>query len=241
MTKSISFDVIGTCFSFDSAIEAITARLGPQLAARSIDPKTLCYQWFYAAQRDFTYASLCGAYAPIAHVLRATFPRACYVVDVPAGAVSPADVAAVMAAFRALPARPGLKGCFDGLRAQGWDVYAVTNGGVDASLAYYQAADVALDAAHLLSCDAIRAAKPDARVYEAANAHLTARGLGAGGEEGERWFVAAHAWDLLAARKAGFRTAYLSFEEHDPVTDVFGEFDVYADSMEELLEKMGKV
>jgi 2-haloacid dehalogenase len=50
--------------------------------------------------------------------------------------------------------------------------------------------------------------------------------------------VAAHSWDLLAAKKAGFKTAYLTMEEHDPVTDVFGSFDLYADSNEELLQKM---
>lgn len=240
MAKSVSFDVIGTCFSFDSAIQAITDCLGPRLSELSIDPKTLCYQWFYSAQRDFTYASICGAYLPIAQVLRATFKRACFIVDLPQTHVSDADVTAVMAAFRQLPPRPGLKTCIDGLRAAGWDVYGVTNGGVEASLAYFHNADITIDEAHLLSCDAIQVAKPDARVYEAANTHLSARSLGEDGQE-QRWFVAAHAWDLLAARKAGFRTAYLSFEEHDPVTEVFGEFDVYAESMEELLVKMGQV
>jgi 2-haloacid dehalogenase len=45
---------------------------------------------------------------------------------------------------------------------------------------------------------------------------------------------------LIAARKAGFKTAFLDFEEHDPVTEVFGEFDLYAGSMSELLEKLKK-
>jgi 2-haloacid dehalogenase len=53
--------------------------------------------------------------------------------------------------------------------------------------------------------------------------------------------VAAHAWDLLAARKAGFKTAYLRFEEWDGVEEVFGEFDIVADDMEDLLKKMSNV
>lgn len=236
MSKSVSFDVIGTCFSFDGAIAAIESRIGTHLAEIKVDPKTLCYQWFFAAQRDFTYTSMADAYTPIAQILRNTFKRACYVVDLAPANITDDDVAAIMAEVTRLQPRPGLKTCCDGLRAAGWDVYGVTNGGKQTSLNYYQLADIDLDADHLLSCDDIRVAKPDARVYATAHAHFDARGLGRG--EGDRWFVAAHAWDLLAARKAGFRTAYLTFEEHDPVTSVFGEFDLYADSMQELLEKL---
>ncbi|KAK1078765.1 hypothetical protein LTR33_006966, partial [Friedmanniomyces endolithicus] len=67
--------------------------------------------------------------------------------------------------------------------------------------------------------------------------HLTSRGVGKEGD-GERWFVAAHAWDLIAARKAGFKTAWVAHEEYDPVTEVFGKFDVYGKDFEELLAKM---
>ncbi|OAL47417.1 HAD-like protein [Pyrenochaeta sp. DS3sAY3a] len=238
--KSISFDIIGTCTSFSHPISTISTRLSSPLATHAVDPKSLFFAWFYAAQRDFTYLSLCGSYTPIASVLARTFRRACAVVDIPASAVSDADVDAVMAAFKSMGPRDGLKGCFDGLVEHGWDVYGVTNGGLETSLGYFANAGIRLDAEHLLSCDAIGVAKPDARVYEQANRHLTERGLGEKGE-GERWFVAAHAWDLVAARKAGFKTAYLDFEEHDPVTEIFGEFDIYAKSMGELLEKMKEV
>ena len=144
-----------------------------------------------------------------------------------------------MKAVTSLEARPGLKTCFDGLREAGWDVYGVTNGGSETSLNYYKLADIDLDSEHLLSCDDVGAAKPDLRVYINATNRLDAKGLG--NEEGDRWFVAAHAWDLLAARKLGFKTAYLDFEEHDAVESVFGKFDLYAGSMEELLEKLKKI
>lgn len=240
MTLSASFDVIGTCFEFDVPIKAIHDRLGPKLATAKSDPKTLFFAWFYAAQRDFTYVSIAGAYKPIAEVLKSTFKRACRIVDLPADAVTDDDVAAIMKAFKSMGPREGLKECFDGLRSAGWDVYGVTNGGVETSLAYYHNANVELDEQHLLSCDDLKVAKPDVKVYERAQDHLTAQGLGEKGD-GKRWFVAAHSWDLIAARKAGFKTAYLDFEEHDPVTDIFGEFDLYAGSMGELLEKLLQV
>ena len=235
--KSACFDVLGTCFAFSTAITTISTRLGPKLTPLGIDPKTLFFAWFYAAQRDFTYISLAGSYTPIAQVLKHTLRRACQTVDLPADQVTDDDIAAVMKSITELPAREGLKECYDGLREAGWDVYGVTNGGKEASLKYYSLANITLEPDHLLSCDDIRVAKPDVKVYETANEELTSRGLGQKGD-GERWFVAAHSWDLIAARKAGFKTAYLSFEEHDPVTEVFGEFDLYADSMEELLGKL---
>lgn len=241
MPKSASFDVIGTCFGFEGVINAIATQIGPKLSTINVDPKSFFFSWFYAAQRDFTYVSMAGSYQPIAQVLKSTFKRACLVVDLPAGEISDGDVTAVMKAFAvAMPAREGLKGCYDGLREGGWDIYAVTNGGVKTSLTYYEAAGVELDEQHLLSCDELKIAKPDVKVYENLHKHLTSRGLG---EEidGDRWFVAAHAWDLIAARKAGFKTAYLDYEEHDPVTDVFGKFDLYATSMLDLLAQMKKL
>jgi 2-haloacid dehalogenase len=237
MVKSACFDVIGTCFAFEGVIAAIATRIGSTLSGINVDPKTLFFSWFYAAQRDFTYVSIAGSYKPIAQVLKSTFRRACRIVDLPADQVSDDDITEIMKAFAAMPPREGLKTCFDGLRHAGWDVYAVTNGGVQGSLNYFRSSDIDLSEDQLLSCDDLKIAKPDVKVYENANRHLTSRGLGTAGD-GDRWFVAAHAWDLIAAKKAGFKTAYLDYEEHDPVTEVFGEFDLYAKSMEDLLAQM---
>jgi len=233
---SACFDVIGTCFGFAKAIDAIEQHFGHELKSAGVDAKTFFFTWFYASQRDFTYTSVAGSYTPIAQVLKETFPRAFLIVDVKAEPTSE-QIDAVMAAFKTMGPRPGLKKCFDGLRAHGFDVFGVTNGGKQTSLGYYKAADIQLDEAHLLSCDDLKAAKPDARVYE--NAMRTVEAAGCAGKE--RWFVAAHSWDLIAARKAGFKTAWVACEEHDPVTSVFGEFDIYAEDFEELLAKFTKI
>ena len=167
MGKSVCFDVLGTCFDFDAGVEAIENRLGQRLKAINVDPKTLFFSWFYSAQRDFTYASIVGDYVPIAQVLRYTLRRACLIVDLPQDrAPTDEDVAEIMKAVTSLRARPGLKTCYDGLRDAGWDVYGVTNGGKATSLKYYALAGIDLDEEHLLSCDEVKAAKPDIRVYE---------------------------------------------------------------------------
>lgn len=75
MSKSACFDVLGTCFGFEAAIEAIDNRLGPRLKSIGVDPKTLFFSWFYAAQRDFTYTTVVGQYTPIAQVLKNTLKR----------------------------------------------------------------------------------------------------------------------------------------------------------------------
>ncbi|EME77456.1 uncharacterized protein MYCFIDRAFT_46360 [Pseudocercospora fijiensis CIRAD86] len=238
MPKSISFDILGTCFAFESAIQAIHTRLGPKLAQVNASPKSVFFGWFFAAQRDFTYTSMSGSYTPIAQILKSTFRRACAVNDLPLSEIGEGDVEAVMAEMKTLKPRAGLKECFDGLRGAGWDVFGVTNGGKEISLGYFEGAGIFLDGGHLVSCDEVGVAKPDGRVYEFAKRVLRSAGHDEEEEEEERWFVAAHAWDLMGARKAGFRTAFLRFEEHDPCTDVFGEFDLYVQDMGELLEKM---
>lgn len=178
--------------------------------------------------------------------MKNTFRRALAIVDFPDPEtnITESDIDNIVTELQRLPARPGLAECFTGLREAGFDVYAVTNGSKQASLKYYELANVDLDKDHLLSCDDIKAAKPDPKVYANANDWLESRGCEAtaknsnGEDVGQRWFIAAHSWDLIAARKAGFRTAWVAHEERDPVTSVFGEFDVYAKDLKECFEKI---
>lgn len=190
MSKSVCFDVLGTCFGFEKAIDTIEERLGKKLEKVNVDSKSFFFSWFYAAQRDFTYCSIVDSYVPIAQILSKTFKRACLIVDLPEAEVADDDVVAVMGAIKGLEARVGLKECYDGLRADGWNVYGVTNGGSETSLGYYQKADIELATTNLMSCDDLRKAKPDLAVYESAKKAVTTAGCT--GEN--RWFVAAHAW-----------------------------------------------
>lgn len=91
-SKSVCFDVLGTCFGFENAIDTIEQRLGDKLKRVNVDSKSFFFSWFYAGQRDFTYNSIVDNYVPIAQILMKTFRRACLVVDLPAEDVSDQDI-----------------------------------------------------------------------------------------------------------------------------------------------------
>lgn len=138
------------------------------------------------------------------------------IADLPAADVSDKDIEAITEAIKNLSARQDLKSCYDRLCRNGWDVYAVTNGGQEVSIGYYKKAGIDIQADHILSCDELRKAKPQAEVYHKASQVVSA----AGSSDKHKWFVAAHAWvstrtslrhtlinpgqDLIAAKKLDF-------------------------------------
>ena len=46
---------------------------------------------------------------------------------------------------------------------------------------------------------------------------------------------------MIAARGAGFKTAWVAHEEGDPCTQLFGEFDIVVKDLRECLEMMKSV
>ncbi|BFZ60505.1 hypothetical protein YB2330_001541 [Saitoella coloradoensis] len=230
------FDVIGTCFEFTPVINTISQRLGPTFKSHNIDPSLFFFSWFYAAQRDFTYVSQAGYYVPIAEVLKGTLARALRIAGLRADEFTNDDIEAIAKQFKSLEAREGLKDCWEYLQGKGVECYAVTNGGHATTKSYFEAAGIKLADERILSCDEIKVAKADVRVYR--NAETKMKEQGTLKEDGERWFVAAHMWDLCAAKAAGWKTAYVDHEEFEGCEGVFGEADVKASSLMELARKM---
>lgn len=83
----------------------------------------------------------------------------------------------------------------------------ITNGSKATTEGYVKQAGLQDLVDDVRSCDEVGLAKPFVQVYEGA---LKACELVEGknkkrveGEETKRWFVAAHMWDLAAARKSG--------------------------------------
>lgn len=79
-------------------------------------------------------------------------------------------------------------------------MFIVTNGAQKTTEGYVSQAGLEKYVEAVKSCDEVGLGKPFPEVYTMAN-----KTLDAFGEKGEggRWFVAAHSWDLHAAKKAG--------------------------------------
>jgi 2-haloacid dehalogenase len=143
--------------------------------------------------------TLTGEFRPFPEYLRAALGRA-------AAAVGVGDdmVEAGMEAARALPAFQDARPALDALRSAGHEVHVLTNSAGEAAQAALDAAG--LRVGHVIGCDAVGAYKPDPRTYRHALEAI-------GAEAGETWLVAAHWWDVLGAKRAGLRTAWVGRDE----------------------------
>ncbi|CCU74670.1 2-haloalkanoic acid dehalogenase [Blumeria hordei DH14] len=233
MTKHIVFDVVGTCVSYDVFVQAIEQRLGPQLRAVGISPRLFSFAWQEAAEREYTYLSISGAYRSfISSVFPQLFQRMLHMAGVPDPSTfaSADDVAYIVSAYASLEVRPGLKKCFEHLRAAGFTVWALTSGDVERVRGYFIRGGVEMPMANFISCDSLSVGKPHPEVYRHALEQI---------QSSEKpWFAAAHTWDVGAAGRHGFRTAWCSVFEKFPCVDIFGEMEVNADSLPELAEKV---
>jgi 2-haloacid dehalogenase len=79
----------------------------------------------------------------------------------------------------------------------------LSNGSEDFTRALLTQAGVDRFFAGILSCDAVGRSKPHKDVYELARRNA----------DGEIWMIAAHAWDIQGAARAGLRTAYITSKE----------------------------
>jgi 2-haloacid dehalogenase len=116
------------------------------------------------------------------------------------------DLSSVTSKLTQLTPQPGLEQCFKILKKDmRGNVLVITNGAKSTTEGYISQAGLEDLVDDVRSCDEVGLAKPFAEVY--AGAHSACKqveGKGEGGaEKAERWFVAAHMWDLAAARKAG--------------------------------------
>ncbi|GAA5851629.1 hypothetical protein JCM9279_002521 [Rhodotorula babjevae] len=226
----IAFDVLGTCFSFDGCRDALVD-VFPTLS--SAHAQSVVDDWFHAAQRDFTYLSMNGAYTPIAQVLKATLPRIYLMHGLSSSSpISSSLTDPVISRIPTLEARPGLGTASSLLLSHGCRLLAATNGGLETTRGLFARAlgDDEAQRWEYFSCDEDQAAKPAPSVYRDVWKRL---GVDEGDEGRHGWFVTSHTWDLFAAKKAGFKTAFVTYEEHFTLPSLFGEPDIVASNLED--------
>ncbi|GAA5845966.1 hypothetical protein JCM5353_001074 [Sporobolomyces roseus] len=237
----VCFDVLGTCYSFDGATEKLLT-IFPDLSKERADD--IVQDWFHSAQRDFTYLSMNDSYAPIAQVLKSTLPRIYLMhklVSSPDQIDSKTMIDPIISSIPSMPPRPSLIPATKLLassKSPKFRLMAATNGGLETTKKLFTNAmgeDLVKEMAwEFFSCDQDKKAKPDQKVYSDVWKALGKE------NEGERkgWFVASHTWDLHAAKRAGFKTAYVTYEEHLVLEDLFGKPDIVAKDLEEAAKRI---
>lgn len=193
MGTTVIFDVLGTLFSLD--------RLRTELRELGAPGQAL-ELWFGQSLRDYFAFSHAGGYVPLQDVLRAALPRALSAFEVEVGADRAGEVVGKMAELE--PAPGGREACA-ALRDAGCNLVALSNGSLESTTGLLERAEISDLFTSVRSCDEIGVSKPAAAAYELAREAADA----------ELWLVAAHAWDVAGAHRAGLRTAWVATVESE--------------------------
>lgn len=231
MPKHIIFNVVGTCVSFDAYFAAIAHTIGSKLQSYNITTKHFGYTWMTASELEFTFLSISESYRPYKDVMRALFYRTLFMAGVPNPRAEFTDEEreACIAGYASLQLRAELSTAFEKLRTAGFEVWCLTTGDVGRVRGYFVRAGVEMPEERVLSCDGWRVAKPALEAYAAAMERVG---------DGEKWFAAAHLWDVSAAVRAGFRGAYCGVLEGEGCWEVFEResLEVVAGGLVEMVE-----
>ncbi|KAF4950355.1 hypothetical protein FSARC_13219 [Fusarium sarcochroum] len=229
--KHVVFDIVGTCVSYDAMFNALDRRLGDKLLAQGIKPRLLGYLWIEVTEREYTYLSMNGRYITFRDVFSSIFYRMLYMagVEEPRDFATDEDLKYILQEYMKLEARPGISECFEILRDNGFTVWALTAGDVQRVGGYFEHNGIYMPKENFISCDGFKIGKPDPQVYK-----LMMDRLG----DDEKWFAAAHNWDVTAAQLAGFKSAYCTIWEKVLCEDLFGKMDITADTFVDMARQI---
>ncbi len=149
-------------------------------------------------------------------------------------AITAADLKELNQAWRRLDLWPDVPGGLSRLRQVG-PVVALSNGGIAQMIALARWGGFQWDT--ILGAQVSKTYKPDSKIYLDGAAYLDLR-------PDQVMMVAAHPWDLEAAKACGLRTAYVhrpteyGTEKPKKRPDK-GTFDIEVDSFEELADRLG--
>jgi len=233
--KHVVFDVVGTCVSFDAYYERIDAVIGDKLRQQTITPKHFGFTWQTAAELEFTFLSISGRYKQYNEVLRSMFYRSLWLAGIsdPRAFATDDEREKCIQGYSSLQLRPGCFDCFQKLRDPGFTVWCFTTGDIKRVRGYFERAGVDMPLENFVTCDTKGVAKPALAAYKSV--------LDQFAQGDEKWFAAAHMWDVSAAVKAGFTGAYCTVYEKEPCSEIFEEeMKVMADSLPEMAEGIVK-
>ena len=192
--EAVVFDAYGTLFDVEAAMRRHARRIGAhwETIGALWRQKQLEYAWVASLTgpehwRDFEVMTRNALYTALNWH----------------GGASLQLVDDLMAAYRALPAFDDVRPALEALRAAGIGTAILSNGSRAMLADAVAAARLGPLLDQVLSVDAVRAYKPDPRVYrlaeDAFRLHCSRIG-----------YVSANAWDAQAAAACGFRTVWVN-------------------------------
>jgi 2-haloacid dehalogenase len=173
------------------------------------------------AVRSAMCDALTGEFRPFAEHVRASLT-----VEAARNGLDPGLVDAAAERAARLDPFPDTPAALDLLRGAGVRLAVLSNSGADGAAATLEAAGLADRFERILGVDAVGTFKPDPRTYRHALAEL-------GAEPAEVTMVAAHAWDVTGAKRAGLRGAWIARGE-EALSPVAPEPDFIARDLAEL-------
>jgi 2-haloacid dehalogenase len=156
--------------------------------------------WFGQLLQSAMVATITGRYTDFGAVGRAALEMTAARLGVE---LSDEDREAVVGGMTRLPAHPEVKGALGRLGEGGLRLAALTNSTERVATAQLEHAELVEAFEVVLSADAVRRLKPAPEPYRMAADRL-------GVEPGEVLLVAAHAWDVAGALRAGCRSAFVA-------------------------------
>lgn len=186
----VAFDVIETLFSLES--------LRPSLQAAGL-PGHMLETWFAQLLRDAFAIDSTGVYRPFREMASETLRRV-----LAAAAVKPeaAHIDSIIAGFVELDAHPDVTPAMQMFRDAGVRIVTLTNGSASVTDKLLERAGLRDLVEETISVDEVQRWKPRREVY----LHCAAR---VGVDPSRLALVAAHAWDVHGAARAGLITGYV--------------------------------
>jgi 2-haloacid dehalogenase len=189
--KVLVFDVIQTMLDLNA--------LRPQFARVFGDGKALD-EWFSLLLQYSLVITVTAAYADFGSVGKAVLEM---VANTRRVKLSSDDATRILKGLLALPAHPDVSDNLKRLRAAGFRMVTLTNSSPAAIKAQLQNAKLTEYFEESISVETVHRFKPDLEVYQSAAGHL-------GLQPGELLLIAAHAWDVFGAMKAGWQAALVA-------------------------------
>lgn len=193
MKNTVVFDIIGTCFSL-SKPRAKLVEFGAPTYALDL--------WFAQTLRDAFALSHAGGYKPLKQVLEAELPRTMQMLNVN---LATTHLASIIESFAELDLQPEALEAFKILNDAGWRLVALTNGSENSTRQLLERANAIDYFDSIFSCDAVEKTKPHPDVYNLVKSNTVIA----------TWMIAAHAWDIAGAARAGLKTAFINKQEKD--------------------------